>query len=166
MATFGGAPHIHSESTLPTQAFFFGREKELAVIADAISPHSRTWGVLVDGAGGIGKTALAIRAAHIAPQTNFTRKVFLSAELRQLRVDGITLLNGSAPRSYIAILTELGRELGDPDLVRLPEHERANAVRRLLAGSRCLLVLDNPESLPEGDCLSLYEFLSRIAPGL
>jgi len=31
-------------STLPSQPYFFGREKELATIADAISPDSRTWG--------------------------------------------------------------------------------------------------------------------------
>ena len=55
-------------STLPTQPYFFGREKELAIIADAISPEARTWGVLIDGPGGIGKTALAIRAGHLASE--------------------------------------------------------------------------------------------------
>src|SRR5215207_1244464 len=61
-------------STLPHQPYFFGRERELAIIADAISPDSRTWGALIDGPGGIGKTALAIRAAHLAPPTFFERK--------------------------------------------------------------------------------------------
>jgi hypothetical protein len=37
--------------------FFFGREKELQSIAEAISPEARTWGALIDGPGGIGKTA-------------------------------------------------------------------------------------------------------------
>ena len=43
-------------SNLPVQAYFFGREKELKIIENAISPKSRTWGVLIDGPGGVGKT--------------------------------------------------------------------------------------------------------------
>ena len=50
-----------SGNTLPTQPYFFGREKELKNIDEALSPKSRTWGALIDGPGGIGKTALAIQ---------------------------------------------------------------------------------------------------------
>ena len=37
--------------TLPRQEYFVGREKELAVIADALSLEARGWGALVDGPG-------------------------------------------------------------------------------------------------------------------
>ena len=47
--------------TLPRLGFFVGRAKELEIIKDAIVPESRTWGALIDGPGGIGKT-LAIKA--------------------------------------------------------------------------------------------------------
>jgi hypothetical protein len=47
-------------------AAFFGRAKEMDVVMRALSPADRTWGVLVDGIGGIGKSALAIEAAHRA----------------------------------------------------------------------------------------------------
>lgn len=40
-------------SNLPHQASFFGRQKELQIIENELSPESRTWGVLVDGPGGI-----------------------------------------------------------------------------------------------------------------
>jgi serine kinase of HPr protein (carbohydrate metabolism regulator) len=53
-------------NTLPQETFFVGREKELEIIKSALSPDSRTWGALIDGPGGIGKTALAINAAHKA----------------------------------------------------------------------------------------------------
>ncbi len=75
-------------SSLPTQPFFFGRDKELASIAEAILPESRTWGVLIDGPGGIGKTALAVQAGHLAPAAQYPRKIFLSAKLRELTPSG------------------------------------------------------------------------------
>lgn len=58
-----------SKNTLPYQPFFFGRAKELEIIKSALSPDSRTWGALIDGPGGIGKTALAIKAAQEAQET-------------------------------------------------------------------------------------------------
>jgi hypothetical protein len=75
-------------STLPTQAFFVGREKELEIIKSALSPESRTWGALIDGPGGIGKTALAIKAAHDAPAELFERKIFITAKVRELTAEG------------------------------------------------------------------------------
>ena len=49
------APKI--PNNLPRRAAFFGRTKELDLVMRALSPADRTWGVLVDGIGGIGKTA-------------------------------------------------------------------------------------------------------------
>ena len=44
---------------LPRRAPFFGRTKDMAIALRALSVEDRTWGVLVDGIGGIGKSALA-----------------------------------------------------------------------------------------------------------
>jgi hypothetical protein len=85
-------------SSLPHQPYFFGREKELAILADAISPESRTWGVLIDGPGGIGKTALAVRAGLLAPEKDFDRKVFLTAKVRELTPGGERRLEETTPR--------------------------------------------------------------------
>src|SRR5207248_992967 len=54
-------------SSLPTEQFFHGRENELSIIKEAISPEARTWGALIDGPGGVGKTSLAVHAGHLAP---------------------------------------------------------------------------------------------------
>src|SRR5262249_7372406 len=106
--------------TLPTQPFFFGREKELAIIAEAISPESRTWGALIDGPGGIGKTALAVRAGRLAPAADYPRKVFLSAKVRELTSEGEQKLEDFMLPNYVALITELGREPGDPHPARRP----------------------------------------------
>lgn len=152
-------------SSLPHQQFFFGREEELAIIADAIAPESRTWGVLIDGPGGIGKTALAVRAAHLAPVEDFDRKIFLSAKVREMTLAGEQKLEDAQLPSFIALLTELAHELGNSDLARLPENERASAVRRDLAGKRALLVVDNVETFPDPERVRLAQFLGRLPEG-
>lgn len=67
--------HAVARSNLPRLPFFFGREEELNRIADALAHESRTWGALIDGPGGIGKTALAIRAAEETPAGQFQRVI-------------------------------------------------------------------------------------------
>jgi tetratricopeptide (TPR) repeat protein len=155
-------PHNSIPSTLPPQPFFFGREKELASIAQAISPEARTWGALIDGPGGIGKTALAVRAGHLAPDADFDRKIFLSAKIRELTPKGEQKLEDFMLPNYMALLAELARELGDETLAQYPPNERANAVRRTLAGVRVLIIIDNLETFDETERDRLYQFLSRL----
>jgi nucleoside phosphorylase/tetratricopeptide (TPR) repeat protein len=160
------APPTHkSRSTLPQQPYFFGREKELVTIADALSPDSRSWGALIDGPGGIGKTALAIRVGHLAPDEHFSDKIFLSAKKRELTPAGEQPLEDFALPNYIDLLSELARELGEEDIARTPPNERANAVRRALAGKNALIIIDNVETFPEQEHVRLYQFLSRLPAG-
>jgi nucleoside phosphorylase/tetratricopeptide (TPR) repeat protein len=154
-----------SHSSLPVQPFFFGREKELANIAQAILPESRTWGVLIDGPGGIGKTALAVRAGHLAPAAHYPRKIFLSAKVRELSPEGEQKLEDFMLPNYLALLSELASELGDRDLAKTPGNERANAVRRALTGQRALIVIDNVETFPEVERVRLYQFLNLLPHG-
>ena len=77
------APHRSPAAipnNLPRLQFFFGRAEELKKIAEALSPDARGWGALIDGPGGIGKTALAIRAAEMVPAGRFQRIIFLSSK--------------------------------------------------------------------------------------
>ena len=149
-------------SSLPSQPYFFGREKELVIIAEAIAPEARTWGALIDGPGGIGKTALAIRAAHLAPESDFERKVFLSAKVRELTPQGEQQLEDFMLPNYITLLTELARELGDDNIERTDPNERPKAVHRALAEVKVLIVIDNVETFPEPERVRLYQFLSRL----
>lgn len=149
-------------SSLPSQPYFFGREKELAIIAEAIVPEARTWGALIDGPGGIGKTALAIRAAHLAPAADFDRKIFLSAKKRELTPSGEQKLEDFMLPNYIALLSELARELGLEGIEKTDPNQRANTVRRALAEVRALIVIDNVETFPEPERVRLYQFLARL----
>ncbi|MBZ5522198.1 MAG: tetratricopeptide repeat protein [Acidobacteriia bacterium] len=159
--TSNGSPR----STLPLQPYFFGREQELGIIVDALSPESRSWGALIDGPGGIGKTALAIRAAYLAPDDLFKAKIFLSAKKRELTPSGEQPLEDFMLPNYIDLLSELARELGEEQIARTPPNERANGVRRALADKNALIVIDNVETFEEPERVRLYQFLSRLPGG-
>ncbi len=152
-------------NTLPTQPYFFGRAKELEIIASALSHESRTWGALIDGPGGIGKTALAIKAAHDAPAELFERKIFITAKVRELTADGEAKLTDFTRPTYLAMLDELGKELGADGLEKLAPDERPNELRLTLAGKKALIIFDNLETLPEEERTRLFQFLSRLPEG-
>ena len=152
-------------STLPHQEFFIGRDKELEIIKEALSPERRAWGALIDGPGGIGKTALAIKAAHDAPTELFDRKIFITAKVRELTAEGEKKLTDFTRPTYLAMLDELGKELGEENISRLAPDERADALRLALAGKKALIVFDNLETLPEEERVRLFQFLSRLPEG-
>ena len=138
---------------------------ELKTIADSLSPESRTWGALIDGPGGIGKTALAIKAAHDAPEKLFERKIFITAKVRELTAEGEKKLTDFTRPTYLAMLDELGKELGEENISRLAPDERADALRLALAGKKALIIFDNLETLPEEERVRLFQFLSRLPEG-
>ncbi len=164
-ASAGVTNHQLLKNTLLQQPYFFGRVKELATIADAISPDSRTWGALIDGPGGIGKTALAIKAAHDAPADLFERKIFITAKVRELTAEGEAKLTDFTRPTYLAMLDELGKELGADGLEKLAPDERPNELRLALAGKKALIIFDNLETLPEEERTRLFQFLSRLPEG-
>src|SRR5882724_1602633 len=64
-------------NNLPRLQPFFGRTDELEQIAEALEPNTKTWGALIDGQGGMGKTSLAVRAAYDCAPNQFDRIIFL-----------------------------------------------------------------------------------------
>jgi tetratricopeptide (TPR) repeat protein len=159
------APAKPRGSTLPTQPYFFGREKERALIVDAISPESRTWGALIDGPGGIGKTALAIQAAMDAPDSLFERKIFITAKIRELKPEGEKPLTDFTRADYLSMLNELALELGEDGIPQLAPDARANALRLALANQKALIIFDNLETLHPEERDRLFQFLSRLPIG-
>ena len=162
---YGRGAKGDGSNTLPTQPFFFGRVDELKTIEAALAPESRTWGALIDGPGGIGKTALAIKAAHEASGELFERKIFITAKVRELTPKGEAKLTDFTRPTYIAMLDELGRELGEEGIEKLAPDERPNELRLALASKKVLIIFDNLETLPEEERTRLFQFLSRLPEG-
>jgi len=156
---------IRIPNNLPRHPYFVGRESELAIVAEALAPEVRNWGVIITGEGGIGKTALAVRAAELAPR-RFRRVVFLSAKQRDLSASGVHNLAGDfVLQGYLEMLNAIALEIGLPELKQSPDSERAALLRRELEELNALLVLDNLEALTEDDRERLFTFLNRLPRG-
>ena len=150
---------------LPTLQPFFGREDELKKIADALDPDSRTWGALIDGPGGMGKTSLAVRAAYQVSPDVFKKIIFVSLKTRELDDDGIRDLSGFILSGLVELLNELARELGFPDIAKAPEDQRPRLLLDALRGTRTLLVLDNLESLTKPQRDTVFTFVKKLPAG-
>ncbi|MBI1804410.1 MAG: tetratricopeptide repeat protein [Ignavibacteria bacterium] len=158
-------PRTTTPNNLPRLQSFFGRTDELKKIADALSPKTRTWGALIDGPGGMGKTSLAIRAAELAPTGQFLHIFFLSSKVRKMTAEGERRLSDFVTPGYLDMLNEIARLLKQPDLAKQPETDRARLLIDALAPAKALLILDNLESMPKDQQNRLFEFLSQLPPG-
>jgi tetratricopeptide (TPR) repeat protein len=150
---------------LPRLQPFFGREDELAQIREALDPDNRTWGALIDGPGGMGKTSLAVRAAYDCTPDDFKRIAFVSVKNRELDDDGERELGVFVLPGFLEMLNELSRELGRADITKAPEDDRIRLLLEALRGEQALLILDNLESLPKSDRDRLFTFVKRLPQG-
>ena len=149
-------------NNLPRRQPFFGRAKEIAEIMRALSPTDRTWGVLLDGIGGIGKTALAIESGHQAQETGlFDAFVFVSAKTNRLDPDGIRELDTSA-HTLADFLNETARILGQPGITKLTKEEKRRALLDELKTRKTLLIYDNLETLSKEDQEAVADFLRDL----
>ena len=157
--------HTSIPNNLPRLQPFFGREAELAQIREALDPENRTWGALIDGPGGMGKTSLAVRAAYDCAPDEFKRIAFVSVKNRELDDDGVRELGVFVLPGFLEMLNELSRELGRADITKAPEDERIRLLLEALRDEQALLILDNLESLPKDDRDKLFTFVKRLPQG-
>ena len=150
---------------LPALQPFFGRDAELKKIADSIDPDSRTWGALIDGPGGMGKTSLAVRAAYGASPDAFKKIIFISLKTREFDDDGVRDLSGFLVSGLIELFGELARELGCDDIIKAAEDQRPRLLLDALRGTQTLLVLDNLESLLKPERDTLFTFVKKLPAG-
>ncbi|WP_295456870.1 metallophosphoesterase [uncultured Thiodictyon sp.] len=154
--------HTGPRSMLPSRRPFFGRRVELERIGHYLSPEHRGWGVLLDGAGGVGKTALALEAAHRAPAERFPLKLWVTAKGRELLPDGEQQLHHHRVDGFDSMLAELGRTLTRDNIPRADPKERSGLLRRALCDQRALVVLDNLETFNREEQRLVYELLDWL----
>jgi tetratricopeptide (TPR) repeat protein len=150
---------------LPALQPFFGREEELGQIALALEPESRTWGALIDGPGGMGKTSLAVRAALEVKPEVFDRIVFISLKPRELDDTGVRDLSGFILSGLTELLGEMARLLGRDDILKQADEQRPRLLLEALRGKRALLILDNLESLTVKERDTVFTFVNRLPTG-
>ena len=157
---FGPRPRCFDNLPRPDYSDFFGRTDETQQILDSIA-HPRAWITVIDGIGGVGKTALAlncaeqIKARAVREENDFEYVIWASAKTERLVPTGITQLQPgftdlrSLTRTILETTGFGDYEPDNPD----------ELVKEILSISRTLLVLDNLETVTEPD---VFEFLLEI----
>src|ERR1044072_5904243 len=158
-------PFTSIPNNLPRLQPFYGRSEELKQIAEALDPESRTWGALIDGPGGMGKTSLAVRAAYDCKLEQFQRIIFVSVKDREMDDDGERTLGNFLVPGFLEMLNEIARELGQPDIAKSAEDERIGLLLKALRPTQALLILDNLESITKSDRDQLLTFVKRLPQG-
>ena len=124
-------------------SIFYGRTEEFTQLQEWIV-HDNCRLVAVLGMGGMGKTALAVKFAQ-QMQDQFERIIWRS--LRDAPPVGV-------------VLADLLQFLSQNEQTDLPEDTASRILRLIqaLRATRCLLILDNAESvLQSGDCVGQYQ---------
>jgi predicted ATPase len=144
----------HPPGTLPPQmSGFVGRRAELTRVREVLR-RSRL--VTVTGAGGVGKTRLALRAADEARADFRDGVVFI--ELSAVRDPG--LLGPALTAALASSLAGTG-----PEELRSDPGEPLDELLAFLRERELLLIFDTCEHLVDG-CAALAETILREAPGV
>ncbi len=156
----------------PDTAAFTGRDGELRSITSAVTEAAAGGGVVairaIGGMPGVGKTTLAVRAAHLLADRFPDRQLFISLHGHTPGQEPL-----SAGDALAGLLVAVG---ADPRALPGDTDGRAAMWRDRMAGQRALLVLDNAAGSPQvapllpggPDCLVLVTSRRHLAdlPGL
>ncbi len=149
-------PQVMHNLPQPDYVRFVGRETELAQLHDLLSPDNRTWVIVIDGIGGIGKSSMSLEVAHdylnrfdeLPERQRFKAIIWTSAKALTLTADG------PAPRQQITrtlsdIYTAIAVTLEREDITRARPEEQDVLVRQALTRQRTLLIIDNMETIDD-----------------
>lgn len=145
----------------PTFTRLFGVSEKLAHLKRTLRAESSHWLVALDGMGGMGKTALARKAAEeLVHEGRFTRVAWITAQ-QQAFIWGQTQTRAHPALTYPAFLTELARMLQAEINASQPQDEQERRLAAILAAEPTLIVVDNLETA--ADAQALVEGLDRLA---
>lgn len=152
-------PHIPDEPyySLP------GREQSLEQLLSAFQDLQGPPAVVIDGLGGIGKTAFAVELARRAVRLRaFDGIVGESAKQDQL-VDGEIIRLNEASLDFNSLLDAIARQLDHWEIPALLAEEKQHRLAQLLRQHRYLILVDNLESVANTKRLvaELRGFLNR-----
>ena len=154
---------IETRLELPTYERLFGVEAHLEWLFDLLEGDGPPWLVLIEGIGGIGKTALAdalVRGA--VDRAAFADFGWVTARRHTFRVDGVVVPMANAARTPDAVVEDLATQLLDGPLPSPFSLEKVlDLLQAKLRTLPHLIVIDNLETL--ADLEMLLPILRRLA---
>jgi tetratricopeptide (TPR) repeat protein len=153
-------------SRLPRQDYiqFVGRKETLALLQRALLQDDGFPFVVVQDAGGRGKTALAQRAIRtMISSAPWSDIIWISARGEKLNSKGELTPTRDGAQSVTEVMNRLVACLGNEKLVGQPVRQQVQAIARRLLNDAYLIVVDNLEQINESE--TLIELLGELAGG-
>lgn len=142
---------------------FIGREAQIqSILGNLFNPFAKI--LNISGLGGMGKTALAIRAIELQNEkqpfdhvvwSSAKKKIFtnLQIEDRENKVNDYTIDSA---------MNDIAKQCNRLDIIAMPPDQRKWTVAQLLQSKKVLVVLDNMETLKENAAPLVDEIYSMI----
>ncbi|MEA5497042.1 NB-ARC domain-containing protein [Limnoraphis robusta Tam1] len=141
----------------PDYLKFVGRKNELERLHKLLHPQDRVWTIVIDGIGGIGKSALALEVAYrylrpydfLPPEERFEAIIWISAKTSVLTAEGV-----KARYHFTNTIGEIYQEIfitvdKNSDKNCNDYSEKNILIKRALSRQRTLLILDNYETIDD-----------------
>jgi tetratricopeptide (TPR) repeat protein len=152
-----------------------GRETKIKEILDKLF-NPKIFSLTIDGIGGSGKSALALQIAHsiknhkISNETgkfkknnDFDAVVWVTAKTCELKAEGVVTRFGSALTLDI-LLDNIADAINAPEFKELYYEEKRASILEWLEVFKCLIVIDNLETISDRDKVDIIEFLENEIP--
>jgi hypothetical protein len=152
----------------PDYEQFVDRDRELDEVMRQLRPYpySQHAVVTIDGIGGVGKSSLALEVGYrylrayqtLPPEERFEAIVWCSAKEQLLTGEGI-VGRGQALHTLDEIYAAIAITLHQQDIIRASRAEQHELVRSALMQQRTLLIIDNLETIGDGNVLAFLREL-------
>jgi hypothetical protein len=143
---------VLAENALVDHVQLFGVEKFINNTGDLLSVSSGSRIISLFGEGGLGKTAIAYEVvARYGLTAGFTRVAWVSAKSLHLSLDGMLLRNSSAEFRWANLVKKMADQLKITLGYNAAEWMKdfQQAIRALPPQEKCLLVIDNLETIED-----------------
>jgi tetratricopeptide (TPR) repeat protein len=132
---------------LPAAPALVGRDDQLKEVADALRAEAQF--VVIEGIGGVGKTALALNVAHeLFNRQTVDRVVWATSKGRHL--------------SFEELLDIIATGLDQPYLTALDAPRKHDALLNILRQVACLVIVDNLDTLYVRERYRINAFLEQV----
>ena len=143
-----------SRLELPTYTMLVGVEQPLDTILDVLANETAQFIVSIDGLGGLGKTALADKVTReLIHTTYFDEVAWVTAKQTHLSTLGRLKVESNRPALTFPLLIDRLAEQFSLNQNGRSQIEQQRLVKQFLQQRRCLVVIDNLETIADHDVL-------------